>query len=122
MNITLSLPVLQTVKGYSVISYEYYWVGGSYYKCWHLSKTHQETDTSCILSLTTQRKFEVNSHTSFYCTSLFALHFIVLPRCFLFVCFFKYKLKVVATPYQASLLVPFFQYHLLTSCLCVIFW
>ena len=47
-----------------------------------------------------------------------ALHFTELHR----YCFLQFFYKCLWQPCQASLLVPFFQQYLLTSCLCVTFW
>ena len=56
------------------------------------------------------------SNCQFRHTCFIALHFIVLPDIVF------YKLKVCGNPVSINLSAPFFQKHLLISCLCVTFW
>lgn len=51
-------------------------------------------------------------HTSFYCPLLYCA--LKISYCF-------YKWKVLATPHQASMLAPFFQQRVVTSCFWVTF-
>lgn len=80
-----------------------------------LNKLRQATVIWAVGYELNVKELTIYRHTSFYCTC-----FIVLCRyCFFFI---NWKFVTTLQVNQASQLASFFQQHLFTLCLCVMFW